>query len=91
MPEASMSQVARRDVDNCAGGGLAASNVADWLGLAAAPAFALMALWTVFFGGQPDMACMATQGSWSMSGMAVMYVLMSAFHLAPWLRLFSRQ
>jgi hypothetical protein len=86
MADASMSPGARRDVESYVGSGAAAADIARWLGLAAAPTFALMALWTALFGGQPDMACMA-QGSWSMSGMAVMYLLMSAFHSAPWLKL----
>jgi hypothetical protein len=63
--------------------------MARWLGLAAAPTFAIMALWTGFFRGQPDMLCMAMQGSSLMNGTTVMYLLMSAFHLAPWLRLIS--
>ncbi len=33
---------------------------------------------------------MAMQGSSPMSGMTVMYLLMSAFHVSPWLRLLSR-
>ena len=57
--------------------------------LAAAPTFAIMALWTGVFRGQPDMLCMAMQGPPPMSGMTVMYLLMSAFHATPWLRLIS--
>jgi hypothetical protein len=84
-----MSPVVHHDVETRAGGGGAASGPASWLGLAAAPTFAAMALWTGLFSGQPDMLCMAMQGSSPMSGMAVMYLLMSAFHAAPWLRLIS--
>jgi hypothetical protein len=65
----------------------AALGVADWLSLAAAPTFAAMALLTAVFSGQPDMLCAALQGTSPLSGMAAMYLLMSAFHLAPWLRL----
>ena len=63
--------------------------IADWLCLAAAPTFAVMALLTgVFSGGAPDVLCSATS---PLSGMVPMYVLMSAFHSAPWLKLiFSR-
>ncbi|HZZ63243.1 MAG TPA: hypothetical protein VFE63_19095 [Roseiarcus sp.] len=86
-----MSQIAGHDAENCDGSGVAAPDMAGRLGLAAAPTFALMALWTIFFGGQAHMVCSATQAPLSMSGMAVMYLLMSALHLAPWLRLFSRQ
>jgi hypothetical protein len=70
-----------------AGSGHAAPGVAGLLGLAAAPTFAVMALWTAFFGGQPDMLCVAMQGSSPISGMTAMYLLMSLFHLPPWFRL----
>jgi hypothetical protein len=60
------------------------------LSLAAAPTFATMALLTsVLGGGMPDILCSAAQGASPLSGMAVMYLLMSAFHLAPWLKLVS--
>jgi hypothetical protein len=89
MTDVSMSPVVRHDVETCTGGGHSAPGPAAWLGLAAAPTFALMALWTGLFSGQPDMLCMAMQGSSPMSGMTVMYLLMSAFHAPPWLRLIS--
>jgi hypothetical protein len=60
------------------------------LSLAAAPTFAIMALLTgVLGGGPPDMLCSATQDASPLSGMVPMYLLMSAFHSAPWLKLFS--
>ena len=90
MTDVSISPVGRRNVDTCAGRGHAASGLARWLGLAAAPTFALMALWTAFFTGQPDMLCMAMQNSSPVSGMTVMYLLMSAFHAAPCLKFISR-
>ena len=62
---------------------------ADWLGLAAAPTFALMALLTGFW-GRPDVLCAALQGAAPLSGMVPMYLLMSAFHLGPWLKLIRR-
>jgi hypothetical protein len=63
---------------------------ADWLGLAAAPTFAIMALLSgVLGGGPPDMLCAAAPGASPLSGMVLMYLLMSAFHLAPWLKLIS--
>jgi len=72
--------------------GIAARGAADWLGLAAAPTFAGMALLTgVFGGGQPDLFCSALHGASSLSGMVPMYLLMSAFHTAPWLRLIARR
>ncbi|WP_428490570.1 hypothetical protein [Rhodopila sp.] len=58
---------------------------ADCLCLAAAPTFAMMALLTGL-SGQPDMICSAMRGAF-LGGMAPMYVLMSAFHAVPWLKL----
>ena len=58
----------------------AALGAAGWLGLAAAPTFAAMALLTYVPGGGADMMCSAAHGVSSMSGMVPMYVLMSAFH-----------
>jgi hypothetical protein len=72
------------------GGNAAALGAVDWLSLAAAPTFAIMALLTsVLGGGAPDMLCSAVQHASPLSGMLPMYVLMSAFHLAPWLKLIS--
>ena len=62
---------------------------ADWLGLAAAPAFATMALTTICLGGGMEPLC-STQGS-LISGMAPMYLLMGAVHVAPWLRMISKR
>ncbi|WP_024520523.1 hypothetical protein [Bradyrhizobium sp. Tv2a-2] len=68
-----------------------ALGAADVLALAAAPTFAAMALLNAILGSaQADMICSAAQGS-SLSGMVPMYVLMSAFHLAPWFRLMLRR
>ena len=60
---------------------------AEWLGLAAAPTFVAMALMTVGLGGGVDPLC-STHGS-LMNGMAPMYLMMSAFHAGPWLRLIA--
>ena len=69
---------------------VAARGAADWLCLAAAPTFAIMALLTgVLGGGPPDMLCSAAQDASPLSGMVPMYLLMSAFHSAPWLKLIS--
>jgi hypothetical protein len=83
MSDVSMTPVVCPDVETRAGGGRA--------GLAAAPTFAIMALWTGLFSGKPDMLCMAMQDSSPISGMTLMYLLMSLFHVAPWLRLISSQ
>jgi hypothetical protein len=66
-----------------------ALGAADRLGLAAAPTFAIMALLTGVLGGGPDMLCSVAQDASPLHGMVPMYVLMSAFHLVPWLRLIS--
>ncbi len=66
-------------------------SLASKLGLAAAPTFAIMALLTgILGGGQTDILCAATQHPPPLDGMIPMYLLMSAFHLAPWLKLVSR-
>jgi hypothetical protein len=66
-------------------------SAAGWLSLAAAPTFAVMALLTAALGGAaPDMLCSAVHGPSPLSGMTPMYVLMSAFHSSPWLKLLSR-
>jgi len=89
MTDVSIHPVVRHDANTCDGSGDAAPGLASWLGLAGAPTFALMALWSAFFSSQPDMICTATQDSAPMSGMTVMYLLMSAFHSSPWLNLIA--
>jgi hypothetical protein len=66
----------------------AARRPADWLGLAAAPTFAMMALLTAT-GGQPQLLCAAAHLGSPLGGMVPMYFLMSAFHSGPWLKLIS--
>ena len=71
-------------------GHAAALGAAGWLGLAAAPTFAVMALLTgVLGGGHMATMCSSAQDASALGGMAPMYVLMSAFHSAPWLKLIS--
>ena len=53
----------------------AAGRIARWLPLAAAPTFATMAVFTGIFGDGAHMV--------------PMYVLMSAFNVAPWLHVFA--
>ena len=69
----------------------AARPVADWLCLAATPTFALMALLTAIHrDGMAGILCSAAHDVSPLSGMVAMYLLMSVFHLSPWLTLFSR-
>ena len=64
----------------------------SWLSLAAAPILAMMALFTrIHSASMPNMLCSAVQDSSPLTGMVPMYLLMSAFHLPPWLNLISRQ
>jgi len=60
---------------------------AGWLSLAASPSFATMAAMSALDGGG---LCLSAPGSWPMNGMTGMYLLMSIFHLPPWLRLMAR-
>lgn len=81
----------------CAGGAIRSESghsvtlhAADWLSLAAAPAFAITALLTgVLGGGQPDVLCSAGEHASPLGGMTPMYLLMIAFHTPPWLKLIS--
>jgi hypothetical protein len=70
-------------------GSAASRGPADWLSLAAAPTFAIMALLAAEGGGQPDFLCGDVHHASPLSGMALMYLLMAAFHSAPWLKLIS--
>ena len=58
-------------------------------GLAAAPIFAIMALLTGVLGGAPDGLCSSAHDASPLGGMVPMYLLMCAFHSAPWLKLLS--
>ena len=73
----------------CENGNATAIGAADFLYLAAAPIFAMMALLTGVLGGGPVDALCSVAGASPLSGMVPMYLLMSAFHLAPWLKLIS--
>jgi len=72
------------------GGHPATLGAAEYLSLAAAPTFAIMALVTAATSGGPaDLLCSVAHAS-PLGGMAAMYLLMSAFHMAPWLKLIAR-
>ena len=60
------------------------------LSLAATPVFALMAMLAAVFGGGSGMHGSGMHGLHGLiDGMASMYLLMSVFHAAPWLRLLA--
>ena len=77
-------------IDSSRPASLSGFGLADWLCLAAAPTFAAMALLTAAYGDH-DMMCMPGSGASLLSGMVPMYLLMAAFHLAPWLRLVAKR
>jgi hypothetical protein len=91
MTDVSRRPVVRHDVETGTGSGDAASGAAGWLAFAAAPTFAVMAVWTGAFGDRPDMLCTAMPDASPLSAMALMYALMSAFHAPPWLKLVFRR
>ena len=72
-------------------GNAVAHGAADWICLAAAPTFAVMAALTGAVGPGPHEICAATPGILPLNGMAWMYLLMSAFHVTPWLKLIARR
>lgn len=65
-----------------------AVDAAGRLGLAAAPTFALMA-WISAVGSPGMTICAAAPAFVPIDDMALMYLLMSLFHLSPWLKLLS--
>jgi hypothetical protein len=70
-------------------GNAVARNIVRWLSLAAAPTFVIMALLTAVAGSGPlDSLCAVATAS-PVGGMVPMYLLMSAFHSAPWLKLIA--
>jgi hypothetical protein len=65
-------------------------HLADWLSLAAAPTFALMAVVTgILDSGTHQLGCTAAMHMSPLTGMIPMYTLMGAFHFTPWMKLFS--
>ena len=59
---------------------------AQWLSLAASPIFAAMALASAAVaGGSIDALC-GPGSDLPLDGMVVMYLLMCAFHVSPWLK-----
>ncbi len=87
-----MSAARHETADACSASGPATGpGAAGWPCLAATPTFAIMALLTGVLGPH-HMLCSAMHDASPLSGMTPMYLLMSVFHSAPWLKLiFGRQ
>jgi hypothetical protein len=69
----------------------ATARLTRWLSLGAAPVFAAMAVLAgAHCGDGGTMPGMDMPDPSPLTGMTPMYVLMSVFHLAPWLKLVSR-
>jgi hypothetical protein len=68
----------------------AALGGAGWLGLAASPTFALMGL-VAAHDALSGAICLAAPGILAVDSMTAMYLLMSLFHLPPWLALARRR
>ncbi len=69
-------------------GDVAPFGAVNWLSLAATPTFAIMAVSaSVSAGGGAGTLCLAAHDGSLLGGMIPMYVLMGAFHSAPWLKL----
>jgi hypothetical protein len=71
-----------------AAGTVGGAGLAKWLGLAASPTFAAMALLTSV-GNAPMVAICSGMPGFPLGGMVPMYLLMSVFHATPWLRLIA--
>ena len=71
----------------CGRGTLPLQDAATWLCFAASPTFALMA-W-ISANGMQAIICASGPGGLLNGGMPLMYLLMSFFHLPPWLRFVS--
>jgi hypothetical protein len=48
-----------------------------------------MALWSGLGNASADAICISGGSAFPLSGMTIMYALKSAFHVPPWLGLFS--
>jgi hypothetical protein len=72
-------------------GPAAGPGIARWLALAATPTFAVMALLTAVLGGKSAEVFCSAGPLCPLNGMVLMYLLMSAFHAPPWLRLIARR
>jgi hypothetical protein len=78
--------------ERAAGGSHAVHGATEWLSLAAAPTFGIMALLSIVVSDERlALICSTAHGASWLIGMVPMYMLMSAFHLGPWLRLIANR
>jgi hypothetical protein len=63
-----------------------ARDAAGWIGLAGSPTFAIMA-WAAATETPRIAVCSSASGMLPINGMTWMYLLMSVFHVSPWLKL----
>ena len=66
---------------------VASFKLTDMLALAASPTFAVMAVLTSTLSSDPAAALCSAAHASALSGMTAMYLLMSAFHVTPWVKL----
>ena len=66
-----------------------AGGAGGWFALAAAPTFGLMGL-IAAHDASSGAICLSTPSLLPVDGMTTMYLLMSLFHLPPWLKLARR-
>lgn len=69
-------------------GTLQPRDAAGWLAFAASPTFTVMA-WLALIDPHTSAFCSSRSAILPIGGMAAMYLLMSLFHLSPWLKLAS--
>jgi hypothetical protein len=81
-----MTMSAAADKANASAG--QARGTTGLLALAASPTFAFMA-WIAANDAPPMVFCSSGSSFLPLDGMTVMYLLMSLFHLSPWLKLAS--
>ncbi len=78
-----------RSRSGCTGSGNAAPGETTLLSFAAAPTFALMALWIGLSDDHSEALCISGPDVSPLGSMATMYALMGVFHAVPWLNLIS--
>jgi hypothetical protein len=84
-----MSEGLDRTASGAVGPDRGARGIADGLGFASTPAFALMAWLACLPSGNMAMICAASPGPSWLGGMAPMYLLMSGLHAGPWLKVIA--